>query len=280
MRFRFDNRKTSSKIELQRRRFLAISAMAFATSLLPSMLHAEERQSLRIALATSVSNQAAEVAATEAKEQGLDVELIEFSDWNTPNTAVADKTVDANLFQHIPYLDYTNSKTGNGLVPIAPAFSTPFGLYSKKYSKLEDLPDNAQIAFSGDVINTGRSLLLLQKAGFLELKPDTDHRASLEDVVIWKKPLKIVQLDGPQIARLLDEVDAAATYPTFAKLAGLEASSGLIFENEPIYAFQFVTRPELRDDVRLKKFIEIYQNSPAVKAKLQELYGDMVSFPR
>ncbi len=107
MRFRSDNRKTSSKIELQRRRFLAISAMAFATSLLPSMLHAEERQSLRIALATSVSNQAAEVAATEAKEQGLDVELIEFSDWNTPNTAVADKTVDANLFQHIPYLDYT-----------------------------------------------------------------------------------------------------------------------------------------------------------------------------
>ncbi|MDT4876951.1 NLPA lipoprotein [compost metagenome] len=96
----------------------------------------------------------------------------------------------------------------------------------------------------------------------------------------WKKPLKIVQLDGPQIARSLDDVDAAATYPTFAKLAGLEASSGLIFENEPIYAFQFVTRPELRDDPRLRRFIEIYQNSPAVKAKLHELYGDMVSFPR
>ncbi|MEJ5079828.1 MULTISPECIES: MetQ/NlpA family ABC transporter substrate-binding protein [unclassified Ochrobactrum] len=270
---------SSSKIN-SRRRFFSISALFLAAGLMPAMLHAEERQSLRIALATSVSNQAAEVAATEAKEHGLDVELIEFSDWNTPNTAVADKTVDANLFQHIPYLNYTNANTGNGLVPVAPAFSTPFALYSKKYSKLEDIPDNAQIAFSGDVINTARSLLLLQQAGFLELKPGIDQRASLEDVVTWKKPLKIVQLDGPQIARSLDDVDAAATYPTFAKLAGLDASSGLIFENEPIYAFQFVTRPELRDDARLKKFIEIYQNSPAVKAKLRELYGDMVSFPR
>ncbi len=263
-----------------RRRFLLLSvAMLFGLSL-PITVHAEDKGTLRIALATSISNQAAEIAVAEAIEQGLNVELVEFSDWNTPNTAVADKTVDANLFQHIPYLNYTNSNTGNGLVPVAPAFSTPFGLYSKKYSTLADLPDNAQIAFSGDVINTGRSLLLLQQAGFLDLKPGTDQRASLEDVLTWKKPLKIVQLDGPQIARSLDDVDAAATYPTFAKLAGLEASSGLIFENEPIYAFQFVTRPELRDDPRLKQFIEIYQNSSAVKAKLYELYGDMVSFPR
>ena len=266
--------------KLHRRRFVFLFAALFAGLLSPVSLHAEDKKTLRIALATSISNQAAEVAVAEAKEQGLNVELVEFSDWNTPNTAVADKTVDANLFQHIPYLNYTNSNTGNGLVPVAPAFSTPFGLYSKKYSKLADIPDNAQIAFSGDVINTGRSLLLLQQAGFLELKPGSGQRASLEDVVTWKKPLKIVQLDGPQIARLLDDVDAAATYPTFAKLAGLEASSGLIFENEPIYAFQFVTRPELRDDPRLKQFIEIYQNSPAVKAKLRELYGDMVSFPR
>ncbi|MDH7793247.1 MetQ/NlpA family ABC transporter substrate-binding protein [Ochrobactrum sp. AN78] len=263
-----------------RRRFLLLSvAMLFGLSL-PIAVHAKDKGTLRIALATSISNQAVEIAVAEAKEQGLNVELVEFSDWNTPNTAVADKTVDANLFQHIPYLNYTNSNTGNGLVPVAPAFSTPFGLYSKKYSKLADLPDNAQIAFSGDVINTGRSLLLLQQAGFLDLKPGKDQRASLEDVLTWKKPLKIVQLDGPQIARSLDDVDAAATYPTFAKLAGLEASSGLIFENEPIYAFQFVTRPELRDDPRLKQFIEIYQNSSAVKAKLHELYGDMVSFPR
>lgn len=240
---------------------------------------AEDLPPLRIALATSISNEAAEVAAAEAEAKGLNVELIEFNDWNTPNTAVADGEVDANLFQHIPYLEFTNERSGRNLVAIAPAFSTPFGLYSKKYHSLEDLPDNAQVVFSGDAVNTARSLRLLETAKMVELKPGVGHRATLEDVVTWRKPLKVVQLDGPQIARALDDVDAAATYPTFAKLAGLDASSGLIFENDAIYAFQFVTRPEMKDDKRLRQFIAIYRGSEAVKAKLRSLYGDLVSFP-
>ncbi|AYD04075.1 MetQ/NlpA family ABC transporter substrate-binding protein [Neorhizobium sp. NCHU2750] len=240
---------------------------------------AQDAPPLRIALATSISNEAAEIAAAEAEKAGLKVELIEFNDWNMPNMAVADREVDANLFQHIPYLEFTNENGGRNLVAIAPAFSTPFGLYSKRYKSLEKLPDNAQIAFSGDAVNTARSLLLLQQAKLLDLKPGVGHRATLEDVVKWYKPLRIVQLDGPQIARALDDVDAAATYPTFAKLAGLDPASGLIFENDPIYAFQFVTRPDMRDDPRLRKFIDIYRNSDAVKAKLRSLYGDLVSFP-
>jgi D-methionine transport system substrate-binding protein len=234
---------------------------------------------LTIGLATSISNQAAEIAAKEAKAQGLDVRLIEFSDWNTPNRAVAEKEIDANLFQHRPFLEFSIAQKGYTLVPIGVAFSTPFGLYSKKYRALQDLPDNARIAISSDAVNTGRGLLLLQKAGLIELKPGADHRAKLEDIASYRKPLKLVQLDGPQIARSLEEVDAAATYPTFAKLAGLDPAAGLIFENDPIYAFQFVTRPELKDDARLQRFIEIYQHSDAVKAKLHELYGTLVSFP-
>ena len=240
---------------------------------------AQQERPLRIALATSISNQAAEIAVREAEAEGMKVELIEFSDWNTPNTAVADREADANLFQHIPYLEFTNTNTGNGLIPIAPAFSTPFGLYSKKYKTLDALPDTAQVAFSGDAVNTARSLRLLEKAKLLELKPGVGYRAALEDVVAWRKPLRVIQLDGPQIARALDDVDAAATYPTFAKLAGLDASSSLIFEDDPLYAFQFVTRPDMRENPRLKRFIDIYRNSDAVKAKLRALYGDMVSFP-
>lgn len=250
-----------------------------ATAFTVSGALAEDMSPLRIALATSISNQAAEIAAAEAEAQGLKVELIEFSDWNTPNMAVADREVDANLFQHIPYLEYTNQNGGRDLVAVAAAYATPFGVYSKKYRTLGDLPDNAEIVFSGDAVNTARSLLLLEKAGLLELKPGIGHRATLEDVAAWRKPLRIVQLDGPQIARALDDVDAAVTYPTFAKLAGLDPASGLLFENDPIYAFQFVTRPDMRNDPRLLKFIDIYRNSEAVKAKLRSLYGDLVSFP-
>lgn len=254
--------------------------LAANTMFIGAALANEPQTALKIAVAASASNAAVEIAAKEAKAIGLDVQIIEFSDWNTPNMAVAHGDADANLFQHKPYLEFTNQKTGNHLIAIAHAFATPFGLYSKRYQKLEDLPNHAKIAFSGDAVNTGRSLLLLQQANLLELKPGTSHLGTLQDVVRFKKPLQIIQLDGPQIARTLDEVDAAATYPTFAKAAGLEANSALIAENNPLYAFQFVTRADNKSNPQLLQFIEIYQNSQAAKAKLQELYGDSVSFPR
>jgi D-methionine transport system substrate-binding protein len=259
---------------------LALMGLFLAAPLMTGKVAARDADVLRIGLATSISNQAAEIAASEAEARGLRVELVEFNDWNVPNTAVADRQIDANLFQHFPFLEFSNASTGADLVALAPAFSTSFGLYSKKYGTLSSLPENAQIAFSGDPVNTARSLLLLQKARLIELKPNVGHRATLEDVVTWHKPLRIVQLDGPQIARALDDVDAAATYPTFAKLAGLDASSALIFENDPVYAFQFVSRRDMQDDPRLREFIQIYRSSEAVKTKLISLYGEMVSFPQ
>lgn len=266
---------------INKRRAIQTAAAVAALFLWTGMACANGSQApLKIAVAASASNAAVEIAAQEAKAQGLDVQIIEFSDWNTPNMAVAHGDADANLFQHKPYLQFTNEKSGNNLVAIAPAFATPFGLYSKRFNKLEELPDNAKIAFSGDAVNTGRALLLLQKAQLLQLKPGADHLSTLHDVIRYEKPLQIVQLDGPQIARSLEEVDAAATYPTFAKAAGLAANSALISENDPLYAFQFVTRADNQNNPRLWQFIEIYQNSTAAKNKLHELYGDAVSFPR
>ncbi|WP_458159042.1 MetQ/NlpA family ABC transporter substrate-binding protein [Bradyrhizobium sp. 18BD] len=288
-RHRYQRRKTVSYIRMKpaRRRMarsLRAAAGLFGFALLGLLVSsstkaADQDKPLRIGLATSISNQAIEIAAREAKAHGIDVQLTEFNDWNTPNRAVAEKEIEANLFQHVPFLEFSIKNNGYALVPVAPAYATPFGLYSRKYKSIQELPDNARIAISSDAVNTGRALLLLRQAGLIELKPGADHRAKLEDIVAYRRPLKLVQLEGPQIARSLDEVDAAATYPTFAKLAGLDPSSGLIFENDPIYAFQFVTRPELKDDARLKRFIALYRGSEAVHAKLRELYGSLVSFP-
>lgn len=269
---------TASQHALGRKRSGLLALAAVFMAFTSTAVLAQEKP-LRIGLATSISNQAAEVASREAKSQGLDVQLTEFNDWNTPNRAVAERELDANLFQHVPFLEFTNAQTGYGLVPVATAYSTPFALYSKKFKTINDLPENARIAISSDAVNTGRALLLLRQAGLIELKPGADHRAKLEDIVSYRKPIRIVQLDGPQIARSLDDVDAAATYPTFAKLAGLDPTSGLAVENDPRYAFRFVTRPDIKDDQRLQRFIAIYQHSPAVKAKLQDLYGSLVSFP-
>lgn len=234
---------------------------------------------LRIALATSVSNQAIEAAAGEARAGGLEVKLTEFSDWVTPNRAVAAGEQDANLFQHRPYLDFTNRQAGWNLVPVAPAYSTAFGLYSKRHASLAALPEGARIAYSGDVVNTGRSLLLFAQAGLLRLRAGADERASLEDIEANPRRLRLVSVEGPQIARVLEEVDAAATYPTFARIAGLDPAAALALENDARYAFHFVTRPDFAQDERLRRFIALYQRSAAVKEVLRRLYGTLVSFP-
>ncbi|ONG45832.1 hypothetical protein BKE38_26030 [Pseudoroseomonas deserti] len=234
---------------------------------------------LRIALATSISNQAIEAAAAEARTQGLEVRLTEFADWVTPNRSVVFGEQDANLFQHRPYLTFTNQQAGWNLVPVAPAYATAFGLYSRRHASLDALPQGARIGYSGDVINTGRSLMLLRQAGLLRLRDGAEERATPEDILDNPRRLRLVAIDGPQIARTLEELDAGVTYPTFAKLGGLDPTRALALENDPRYAFHFVARPDRAGDARLRHFIRIYQNSAAVKDVLRKLYGALVSFP-
>lgn len=259
-------------------RRLALSSLVLVAGLSAFNLYAADKP-LRIGLGASVGNRAVEIAAKEAKAQGLDVELVEFSDWRTPNSAVANKEIDVNYFQHKPFLDSSNAQAGFDLVPVAPGYTTVIGLYSKKIKTLAELRDGASIAVSADPVNTGRALQFLQELGLLKLKPGLDYKATILDITDNPKKLKIVQLEGPQIARSFEDVDAAATYATFAKLGGLSAKSALAFEKDSSqYAFQWVTRPDRKDDPRIRKFISIYQNSPEVRASLTTLYDGVIGF--
>jgi D-methionine transport system substrate-binding protein len=263
---------------LSRRTLPGLALAATVAAIRPARAQAPAAP-LRIALATSISNQAIEAAAGEARAQGLEVRLTEFSDWVTPNRSVVFGEQDANLFQHQPYLTYTNEQAGWNLVAVAPAYATAFGLYSSRHAALAALPEGARIGYSGDVVNTGRSLLLLRQAGLLALRPGAGERATLEDIADNPRRLRLVSIEGPQIARSLGELDAAVTYPTFAKLGGLDPTRALALENDPRYAFCFVARPDRADDPRLRRFVRIYQGSAAVKEVLRRLYGELVSFP-
>ncbi|WP_246892436.1 MetQ/NlpA family ABC transporter substrate-binding protein [Achromobacter xylosoxidans] len=239
---------------------------------------------LRIGLIPSVANGATELAVAEARKAGLEVELVEFSDWVLPNIAVADGSIDANFFQHEPFLQLFNARRGAGLVPIAYGYSTTIGLFSKRLKKGQPLPDGATVAVPNDPVNTGRALLLLESIGLIKLKPGVAHRATIEDVTDNPKRLKFVQIEGSQSARVFDDVTASVTYTTFAKQAGLDEKDGLAFDNtDPAnvrrYAIRWVVRPDHAQDPRLLKFIAIYQNSEAVKARLRSLYGDLIAFP-
>lgn len=271
---------TLSLFPLRFTRGLAVAAL----TLLGANLAQAQTQPLRIGVIPSVANEATEQAIAQARKEGLEVKLVEFSDWVMPNVAVAEGSVDANFFQHQPFLELFNKRSGAKLVPIAYGYSTTIGLFSKKLKPGDAIPDAATIAIPNDPVNTGRALLLLESIGLITLKPGVGHEATVQDVVTNPKNLKFVPVEGAQSARIFDDVTASVTYTTFAKHAGLNEKDGLAFDNkDPTnvrrYAIRWVTTPERANDPRLLKFISIYQQSPEVKATLRRLYGDLIDFP-
>ncbi|MBU9123599.1 MetQ/NlpA family ABC transporter substrate-binding protein [Burkholderia multivorans] len=264
---------------------LARTARLFATALFAASLgialsngaHAESAP-LKVGIATSPQIDALKVAAKEAKAQGLDVKIIEFTDWNTPNAALANKDIDVNYFQHIPFLENAKKQGGYDFVAIAPGTIMKIGLYSKKVKSFGELKDGAKVAIANDPVNGGRGLLLLQRAGLITLKPGVDYRATTRDIVANPKHLKIVQLEASQLARSLDDVDLAQGYPSFIKLAGTtDPNSALLFDGteNKNFAIQWVVRPDSVNDPRIRKFIAIYQHSPAVRKALDNAFGSL-----
>ena len=257
---------------------LAIHAILVAFAFNGAGVFAADTPTLKIGTATSPQIEALKIAAQEARHQGLDVKIIEFTDWNTPNAALANKDIDVNYFQHIPFLENAKKQGGYDFVPIAPGTIMKIGLYSKKVKRFEDLKDGATIAIANDPVNGGRGLLLLQRAGLIKLKPGVDYRATTLDIVDNPKHLKIVALEASQLARSHDDVDLAQGYPSFIKLAGTtDPNSALLFDGleNKNFAIQWVVRPESVNDPRIRKFISIYQHSPAVRAALDKAFGNL-----
>lgn len=219
-----------------------------------------------------------EVAVEEAAKQGLKVELVEFTDWNTPNITLANGDIDANYFQHTPFLENANKEGGFKLKAFAPGIINNVGLYSKRYKAIADLPEGAKVAIANDPINGGRGLQLLQKAGLLKLKEGVGYKATLDDIVENPKHIDIIELEAVQLVRALDDVDLAQGYPHYIRLAGtIDPNSALLFdgiENKE-YVIQFVTRGDYQDDGRLAKFVEVYQHSPQVRAALDKAHGSL-----
>ncbi|BCP55495.1 lipoprotein [Kaistia sp. 32K] len=238
-----------------------------------------DEKPLRIGLATSIANDAVRHAAQLAEQQGLKVQIIEFTDWVTPNSALANGDVDVNYFQHIPFLENAAKANGWNFTPVAPGYNSVSGIYSEKLKSLDDIKDGSTVTIANDPINTGRALLFLQAQGLIKLKDGADFRATLLDVVENPKNLKFVQVEAQQVVRSLPDVDFVVSGPSFIKLAGKDPDSALVFEKpDNVYAMQWVTRAEDAKDPRLAKFIQVYENDPEVKPLLTKLYNGHVTF--
>lgn len=197
-----------------------------------------------------------QVAAEEARKEGLHIKLVEFSDWNTPNITLNHGDIDANFFQHQPFLDNAIKETGFKLKAFAAGAASHVGLYSKKYKSFDELPQNARVAIPNDPVNQGRALLLLQQAKLISLKDVNNHLSSLQDIAANPKNLQFIEVEGPQTARAIDDVDLAFGYPHYLRLAKTaDPESALLFDKNTNkrYAILFVVRDDYKDkDDQLK----------------------------
>ncbi|MEJ1975528.1 MAG: MetQ/NlpA family ABC transporter substrate-binding protein [Acetobacteraceae bacterium] len=217
-------------------------------------------------------------AAELARKHGLDVKVVEFSDWVMPNQAVADGDADANFFEHTPFLNDANKARGYGLIPVAPAVVMPMALFSHKVTSLDQLKDGARAAIANDPVNGGRGLLLFQKAGLIKLRPDVGDTATPADIIDNPKHLRFIALEAPQLARALDDVDVAQVSITYLVASGGDPHQALITDGagDLHYAIQFVARPDHRDDPRLVKFISIFR-SPEERAFITSHFAGAIS---
>lgn len=213
------------------------------------------------------------------KEQGINLEVKEFTDYIQPNVQVYEKQLDANFFQHQPYLDQMNSERKMDLVSVVAVHLEPLGAYSKKIKSIDEIADGATVAIPNDVTNGGRALVLLEKNGFLKLAEGKGINATVNDIVENKKNLKIKELEAAMLPRVLDEVDFALINTNYALQADFSPAKDALFieDKDSPFANILVARPDNKDSDAMKKLAAAL-TSPEVKQFIQDKYKEAI-FP-
>ena len=216
------------------------------------------------------------VKPTLAKE-GVELNIKVFTDYVQPNVQVAEKRLDANFFQHQPYLDEFNKSRGTELVSVAGVHVEPFGAYSSKHKNLNELPQGANVVIPNDATNGGRAMLLLQKAGVITLKPEAGILATPKDIVENPKAIKVRELEAATLPRVLTQVDLALINTNYALEAKLNPTKdALAIEGgDSPYVNILVARADNKDNAALQKLAKAL-NSAEVKAFIAEKYQGAV----
>ncbi|HCP28466.1 MAG TPA: methionine ABC transporter substrate-binding protein, partial [Pseudomonas sp.] len=210
-------------------------------------------------------------------KQGVELKVKEFTDYIQPNVQVAEKRLDANFFQHQPYLDEFNKAKGTDLVSVTGVHIEPLGVYSTKIKKLDELPSGATVVIPNDATNGGRALLLLDKAGVIKLKDNTNILSTVKDVAENPKNIKFRELEAATIPRVLTQVDAALINTNYALEAKLnpEKDALAIEGSDSPYVNILVARPDNKDSEDMKKLAAAL-HSPEVKQFITEKYKGAV----
>lgn len=231
--------------------------------------HTDRSNTLKIGTISGPESELMETARDVAKKDfGLDIELVEFTDYLQPNAALNDGSIDANVFQHQPFLDQQMKDRGYSLVSIGKTFVYPVGIYSSKIKNIDALPEKGIVAIPNDPSNEGRALLLLEKATIIKLNKNAGLYATPEDIADNPKHLIFKELDASQVARSLPDVDIAVINTNYAVAAGFSPTKDALFheDKDSPYANIIVIRQDHLNDPRMKKLVAAIQSKPVAEA--------------
>lgn len=263
------------------KRLLVKSGYAAVLLLLAALSGCDQKSAdnnpIKVGVINGAEQDVAEVAKKVAKEKyGLDVELVGFSGSLLPNDPTANGELDVNVFQHRPFLQQENKAKGYKLVAVGNTFIFPMAGYSRKIKQVSQLKQGDTVAIPNDATNLGRALLLLQKEKLIRLKADTGLLPTQVDIIDNPLHLKILELEGAQLPRVLDDpkVTVAIISTTYIQQTGLNPVQDGVFieDKQSPYVNIIVTREENKDAPNVQNFIKAYQ-SPEVAAAAEKIFN-------
>lgn len=218
-----------------------------------------------------------EVIKSDLDAQGIDLQIVNFTDYVTPNISLNDGSIDANFHQHKPFLDSLKEERGFDLEPVANIHIEPIGLYSKKFSRVDEIPNGSTIAIPNDPSNGGRALILLHHKGFITLKDVENLNASEIDIIENPRDFKIKPIEAAMIPRTLDSVDVAVINGNYALQAGLKGVDALFLEgSESPYANILAVKSQRVDDPAILKLKEALQSQKVKDFILEKYQGEVL----
>jgi D-methionine transport system substrate-binding protein len=250
----------------------ALAATAFAALALSVPALAQTTQVVRIGVSPGPHAEILEQVKPLLATKGIDLKIIEFSDYVVPNQALDAGELEANSFQNQPYLDNQVKDRGFKLVSVGLTVNFPLGIYSSKYKSWADVPDGSSVAIQNDPTNGGRALLLLQDKGVIKLKDGVGFKPSPADIVANPKKLKIIEVEAAQTPRTLADVAAAAINTNYAVDAKIEPTSAILREDpKGPYVNLIAVRAVDKDKPWVKTLVETY-HTPEIKAFIAERF--------
>lgn len=270
--------------EWEQQLMMIFSRRAFLASLTAFILYsgiphetkaASTVQTIRVGIISGPEEELALTAKEVAKTKNIDIQLVNFDDYNIPNEALVGKDIDANAFQTVPFMDAQIQAKNYKLAVLGKTWAEPLGFYSHKIRSIRDLPDQAKIAIPNDSSNQGRALNLLVKANLIQLRQNAPALPRLGDVIRNPHHFQLIDLDASQLSRALDDVTMAAVNTNFVIPAGINPKSALLREDikDSPYDNILVVRKGDENRPEMKLLLESFQSDAVKKAMEDKFHG-------